>query len=287
LAFFVLNIRPHRRLFVEVSNMNRRRTSLILVLVGLLGAFAVAAAADILSQLGLKPQQARDELLSAIVTGRVNYFPVRDVMKKAPADVRATLVKGALEWARAAVETSEFAARYGGERDRQKPKPQRSFSDEMKQQQEEARKNIEEMKKRLPSMSPEMRKGMEETIRQVEAQQKAQESDPKLQAMMKQTAEQEDARRQQEYQQKVKDWEARYPADVHGMVAMRLQRFLTVSADVDYDAQLVQKGSLKQFADPRYEAKPDEWKVCYRAGKPVVDAARAFATSWLAALGTK
>ncbi len=36
------------------------------------------------------------------------------------------------------------------------------------------------------------------------------------------------------------------------------------------------------FADPNYEKKSPEWKYYYRAGKQPVEAARAFATSWLA-----
>jgi hypothetical protein len=44
------------------------------------------------------------------------------------------------------------------------------------------------------------------------------------------------------------------------------------------------------FADPAVEAKPSEWKMCFRAGKPATEAARAFAQKWLndlAAAGVK
>jgi hypothetical protein len=44
------------------------------------------------------------------------------------------------------------------------------------------------------------------------------------------------------------------------------------------------------FADPALEARPKEWKMCFRAGKPATDAARAFAQKWLndlAAAGVK
>jgi hypothetical protein len=64
-------------------------------------------------------------------------------------------------------------------------------------------------------------------------------------------------------------------------VANRLRHFLDVSKDVAYDAQLVVKDRAKVFADPALEAKPKEWKMCFRAGKPATDAARAFAQKWL------
>jgi len=39
-----------------------------------------------------------------------------------------------------------------------------------------------------------------------------------------------------------------------------------------------------KFADPKYEAKSGGWKLCYRAGKESVEAARAFAQTWLKGL---
>ena len=54
-----------------------------------------------------------------------------------------------------------------------------------------------------------------------------------------------------------------------------------MSKDVAYDAQLVDKDGAKVFADPALEAKPKEWKMCFRAGKPATDAARGFAQKWL------
>jgi len=54
-----------------------------------------------------------------------------------------------------------------------------------------------------------------------------------------------------------------------------------VSATVDFNAKVAKSGALMRFADPRYESRPKEWKLCYRAGKEAVDAARAAATEWL------
>ncbi|HUP13808.1 MAG TPA: hypothetical protein VM187_16420, partial [Niastella sp.] len=56
------------------------------------------------------------------------------------------------------------------------------------------------------------------------------------------------------------DDEKRYPADAKELVKQRLNEFLEVSATVDFDAQL--NGSM--FANPTYEAKNQQWKMCYR-----------------------
>lgn len=73
------------------------------------------------------------------------------------------------------------------------------------------------------------------------------------------------------------DDEKRYPANANDLIRKRLEKFLAVSATVDFDAKL--NGSL--FANPEYESKPGEWKACYRAGKAVITAAREEAQAWL------
>lgn len=73
------------------------------------------------------------------------------------------------------------------------------------------------------------------------------------------------------------DDEKRFPAKAEDLIKQRLEKFLAVSATVDFNAKL--NGSM--FANPEYEAKSGEWKAIYRAGKPVVDAAREEAKAWL------
>jgi hypothetical protein len=53
---------------------------------------------------------------------------------------------------------------------------------------------------------------------------------------------------------------------------------------VDYKARLVADGSLQRFAAKDLEAKPREWKLCFRVGKEACEAARSFARAWLAEL---
>ena len=59
---------------------------------------------------------------------------------------------------------------------------------------------------------------------------------------------------------------------------------LEVTSDLNYDAQLVDRNGKKVFADAALEAKPDQWKLAFRAGKPATEAARAFAQRWLSDL---
>ena len=72
-----------------------------------------------------------------------------------------------------------------------------------------------------------------------------------------------------------------WPPDHRTLVANRLRRFLEVSKDVAYDARLIDRDGARVFADPALEARPKEWKMCFRAGKAATDTARNFAQQWL------
>lgn len=68
-----------------------------------------------------------------------------------------------------------------------------------------------------------------------------------------------------------------YPAEANDMIRKRLKDFLEISATVDFDAE-VDGG---QFVKEAYQKKNNWWKMCFRAGKEVVEAAREEAKSWL------
>ena len=67
----------------------------------------------------------------------------------------------------------------------------------------------------------------------------------------------------------------------HGPHIVRglLESFLRVCGTVDFDAKV----ENRRFVDAAYESQSGDWKRCYRAGKPAVDAAREIAQKWLAA----
>jgi len=60
-----------------------------------------------------------------------------------------------------------------------------------------------------------------------------------------------------------------------------LEAFLKNTEKVDFAAATRSSDGLKIFENSAYEAKPREWKMCYRAGKETSEAIRAFASGWL------
>lgn len=69
----------------------------------------------------------------------------------------------------------------------------------------------------------------------------------------------------------------KYPVNADELIKSRLESFMEISATVDFNAEL--NGSM--FANPEYEKKTDQWKMCFRAGKAVIAAAREEVAIWL------
>ena len=89
---------------------------------------------------------------------------------------------------------------------------------------------------------------------------------------------------QNQYKQDVEEWEKKFPADSRVLIARRVNEWLEKCKDVDFAAKVNSTGGRIQFVDGALERKPSEWKTCYRAGKPALDAAREFANAWLVEL---
>jgi hypothetical protein len=83
-----------------------------------------------------------------------------------------------------------------------------------------------------------------------------------------------------------KKWELRYPADPNVLLRKNINNFLEQTKNVDYSAptKLNPKNNHQVFTNPAYEKKDNQWKACYRAGRELTDATRAFAKEWLAEL---
>lgn len=73
-------------------------------------------------------------------------------------------------------------------------------------------------------------------------------------------------------------------ANFNAQLKERLTYFLAETKQVPWDAKLEEKNGRKVFVSATLEAKPNWWKFCWRAGPEATNAAREFATQWLAEL---
>lgn len=252
-------------------------------------AAVVRTAADVLSELGIQEKRAHSSILDAIWYGQVNYrLPGgQDVFKAAPPEKRAAFVRAAAAFAKAYVNSDTFRQGYADSREGAKPKPPEaegsSTSDEAKERKqaiEQARANLKTAKTAQErDMYAQIVKSLEDMDKMMSSQE--------MQAMMASAGKAQRETEAKEYQADLKKWETDYPKDPNLLVARRLKEFLAMSATVDFQAQTVKKGRVLKFVNPAYEEKPEDWKICFRAGKEAVDAARAVATEWLKELSQK
>jgi len=203
----------------------------------------------------------------------------------APA-ARVALVNFALNLARAFAESDEFKRRYADHREANGPDPlpEAQSADEIFAKQRAGFENqVAEMRKLFDQITPEQRATLEAGWKDMRDQLDAMEKGDRrkqIEGLLN------DQRAEQVRQRDaaLKEFEKVYPEDPRALIASRLRRFLDVTKDVDYSARLVDKDKKRVFADAALEARPAEWKMSFRAGKPATDAARAFAEKWLADL---
>jgi hypothetical protein len=191
----------------------------------------------------------------------------------------------ALNWAKIYCESPAFKADYDKLRASAKPIPPPSKGtpeEQFAKLQADQQKDLENLKKNMAKMSPELQKQMAIAVKQMEAGIERTSKDPQTKAMMIQGYQREIENTQKGYQERLAEYDKKYPAAPNVLIAGRLHQFLDLSKDVAFDAKLLSNGAGKmKFADPQYEAKPGNWKLCYRAGKGPVEAARSFAMDWL------
>jgi hypothetical protein len=243
----------------------------------------VGIAADVFQTYGLDRQGWNDSFLSALTANWYNPFEAPAKLKAlAPAD-RVAVVNALGAAAKAWFDTPEFKAAYKKKYEESLPdelKPPRTAKQIADQMHADARKGLADIEAALKGMSGEIRKQMEAAATEMRANLKAQEA--MIDTMAAQQAEEEKAR-YEEAKNRPPDPDAT-PADPRVGLKRALKEFLDHTAGVDYAAALKPAFGKKAFANPTFEQKPREWKMCFRAGRDACEAARTFATNWLAEL---
>ena len=255
----------------------------------LAAAVAMVAAQSGLTGFGVKEGEVTGRLAGAVLDGHLPVYPSAKLYYAATQAARVAFVKAYLAAAKASSETAVFKADYATRREGAKPdapESKGSADQQLSEQQAEQRKKLEEYKAELAKMPPDMQKQMKDMLKQMEDQLNQQTNDPSQKAAMKQIIVQEMQYEQEKYKRSMAEWSAAYPEQPTVAIAKRLKEFLALTADINFDAKLEAIGGGKtRFADPQYESKSTDWKLCYRAGREPVAAARAFAADWLHQLG--
>ena len=247
-------------------------------------------AADLWGKLGISEANGKTASVDALTGGSVPFYLVAKAVKAAPPAARAALVVEGLTWVKSFVGSAEFKTAYATlrkERTPEAPVSKGTPDQQVKAQQDEQRKSLEDARKNLASLPPELRKEMEVALKQMEETIKKTAADPEMQKLTRQMVAAGDQEEQARYKTRVAEWEKDYPVDATALIARRLKQFVDTCGDVDFAAKLAGRDGKMHFAEQRYEEKSSEWKLCFRAGRETTEAARGFAKSWLAELTKK
>jgi hypothetical protein len=262
-----------------------RRTTVVGIAVGALGTAAIAA--DVLTQLGITAAAAKEAVSSVINSGLMNPGLSSKAFKLLPPAARADAATAGVTWLKAYTSTPEFKQQYTKIRNNRKPQApvfNGTPEDELKKAADEQAKQSEDSMKALASLPADQRKQIEDAMKQAQAM-AAKMNTPEMRQLQLNSIKASREQETKDYEKALAGWQRDFPENPNGAIARRLREFLDVSATVDFNAKLIPQGSVMLFENSAYQNKPEQWKLCFRAGKEATAAARTAAQAWLKEIG--
>lgn len=245
---------------------------------------------SLLKQISLSEENAKSSIFSNC-SGPHFYLPNLKNIKGLVGDERVLMVETIGDYVKEFVSSKEFVKRYNEYRESKKPSPPekpQSVNELKKQQKEEFKKSIEDMKVTKSQMPADQQAMFDEPINMLEEQLKQIDDpdNPMFSADMENMMQEGYKNELDFYNQQVAEWESKYPANnPNGMVKQWLGEFIAVTKEVDFNAQTaLNENGIALFVKQEYERKDYLWKVCFRAGKKTTESASKFAQAWLGEL---
>jgi hypothetical protein len=239
------------------------------------------------NQLGISEGRAIENIRQSFLEGYLYSYGASSAKNVASGD-RAAIALDVLNYTKSYVNSPAFIKAYEDARVAAtpvKPLPPKTKEEIQKEKIAELDKTIAEGEKSMKTLPKDLIEPFKEVQQMLKDQKKDYENpDSEMLALMVTSENYMYANATTKYEQQLQQWQKDYPADHRMMIKDRLETFLKLTADVDFNATLKEEYRVKKFVNPAYEKKPAEWKVAYRAGRPAVDAARTFAKAWLAEL---
>ena len=236
---------------------------------------------DILKTLGIPATHAKDHILKSFA-GKYFSFPQRTTIKNYSQNKRVATVNQIGAYVKYYLFSSDFAREYQQLREEKRPTAPATIEERVNKEIAEYTRLLKETEDASRSVSPEMKTMYESSIKKYKSRISALENeyDPQHLEQIEGIIIQHDYD-MGDYKFKLKQFEKEYPSDVRTFIKIRLQEFLQITSNIDFNAELVQKSGKKIFVNPTYEEKTAAWKYCFRAGRPSTEAARALAQQWL------
>jgi len=239
---------------------------------------------DFMQQLGIQKTDADKKITNSILGGYLDAYGLKNAKNIALGN-RTAVTNDLLNYTKQYVNSAAFKKEYDALKESNKPTPQpdpetpeqfkantiKNAKDFVKQSEELVKNSTGDTKKLFETSLEAAKKNLKDAEdpnnKNIKAYTQNYEAIKKMYAQSNET--------------RLKEWEAQYPSNYLLYVKSRLQQFLEETKDIDFAAQLTEKNGKKIFVNKDYEGKGNRWKMAYRAGKEVVEPARAFVQQWL------
>lgn len=237
-----------------------------------------------LKQLGISKTEADKKITNSLLGGYLDTYGTKNAKNIALGN-RTAVAKDLLNYTKQYVSTAAFKKEYAFLKENNKPTLATVQTPEQMQQStiEQYKKSVADIEASIKKSDASLKPMFEKILADGKKQLKEAE-DPNNKTYV---------RYSKNYPQLVKDneqrnslllsnWEEKYPANHMFFIKQRLVNFLETTKDIDFAAGLTIKNGKTIFVNPVYERqKGNYWKMAFRAGKEVVEPARAFAEQWL------
>lgn len=238
---------------------------------------------DFMKQLGITKAAADEKISNSILGGSFDAYGIKN-LKNIVTGNRAQIAKDLLVYTRSYLSSPAFAKEYQMLKENNKPKKDvvKTPAEVKNEYIASIKKMITDSENGLKTANSTMKPVYEKMIAEGKKQLKEAESpDNAYITTYEKNYPQMIKNIDEIHESLLKDWESIYPSDPDQFIRRRLEEFLKVTSDIDFNAELVIKNGKKIFVNPAYENKDSRWKMAFRAGKEVVEPSRAFVQQWL------
>ena len=241
---------------------------------------------DVWKLLGTTKEAGNEAINMSFVQGYLFHYSAKN-LKNIAIGNRSAIAKDLLGYTKQYINSENFKNQYAKIRHDAKPaepllKAPRTIEQIQKEAIADLEKTIRETESSMKQASADVKKAMEPGLAfQKKQLQEYHDPNNKMLNAILQDEKYNREKVKSNYEEDIKIWEERYPAEPKILVRKRLLQVIEYTRDVDFNAELVEKFGKKRFVNPAYELKRSEWKQAFRAGKDVTEASRAFAAEWL------
>ena len=237
---------------------------------------------DLFKQLGIEKTAADQKITKSLLGGYPDVYGIHNAKQIAIGN-RSAVVKDLLDYTKKYTATESFKKEYADLKQSNKPVEYTIESPEemRKNMIDQFRKSIVEMEAAVKKADGATKQIFENIVADSKKQLKdAEDPNNKLIKNYSNNYSQLLKSYQDSYDLQLVEWESKYPTNEMLFVKQRLIRFLDETKDIDFNAELTNRNGKKIFVNPAYEHRGKNWKMAFRAGKEVVEPARAFVKQW-------